>query len=107
MISYLLNLGVVGRSKEPVPVVAFVAYLQKMLSVESNRSEPIIFESTNINEGNGYNPTTGVFTATHRGIYKFSMTIMAQMDSIVCFNCLSCFFINHLILFLGNCTYCT
>ena len=54
-----------------------------MLSVESNRSETIIFESANINEGNGYNPRTGIFTAFHRGIYKFSMTIMAQMDSIV------------------------
>jgi hypothetical protein len=76
-------LGEVGRSKEVVPMVAFIAYLQKMLSVESNRSETIVFEKTDINEGNGYNPTTGVFTAAYRGIYKFSMTIMAQMDSIV------------------------
>ncbi len=72
-----------GRSKEAVPVVAFIAYLQKMLSVESNRSGTIIFENASINEGSGYNPTTGIFTATHRGIYKFSMTMMAQMDSIV------------------------
>jgi hypothetical protein len=81
----LLYSGIVGRSKDPVPVIAFVAHLQKMLSVESNRSEPIIFEDANINEGNCYNPTTGVFTAVYRGIYKFSMTIMAQMDSIVSF----------------------
>ncbi|CAF4887310.1 unnamed protein product, partial [Rotaria sp. Silwood1] len=74
--------GPVGRSKEPVPIIAFAAYLQKMLSVESNRSETIVFENADINEGNGYNPTTGIFTAVHRGIYKFSMTIMAQMDSI-------------------------
>ncbi|CAF0996056.1 unnamed protein product [Adineta ricciae] len=74
--------GEVGRSKEPVPVVAFMAYLQKMLSVESNRTETIVFENADINEANGYNPATGIFTATHRGIYKFSMTIMAQMDSI-------------------------
>ncbi|CAF4974834.1 unnamed protein product, partial [Rotaria sp. Silwood1] len=74
--------GDVGRSKEPVPIVAFVAYLQKMLSVESNRSEPIIFEKVDVNEGNGYNLTTGIFTAIYRGIYKFSVTIMAQMDSI-------------------------
>ncbi len=79
----MLSLGIVGRSKESVPVVAFVAYLQKMLSVESNRSEKIIFENANINEGHNYNPTTGIFTAAYRGIYKFSMTIMAQMDSIV------------------------
>lgn len=72
-----------GRSKESVPVIAFIAYLQKMLAVESNRSETIVFESAPINEGNGYNPSTGIFTAVQRGIYKFSMTIMAQMDSIV------------------------
>ncbi len=72
-----------GRSKDPVPIVAFIAYLQKMLSVESNRSQIIVFENADINEGNGYNPTTGIFTASYRGIYKFSMTIMAQMDSIV------------------------
>jgi hypothetical protein len=54
-----------------------------MLSVESNRSETIVFEVADINEGNGYNPATGIFTAAYRGIYKFSMTIMAQMDSIV------------------------
>jgi hypothetical protein len=80
----MFNLGVVGRSKDPVPVIAFVAHLQKMLSVEPNRSEPIVFEIAHVNEGNGYNPTTGVFTAAYRGVYKFSMTIMAQMDSIVC-----------------------
>ncbi len=60
-----------------------MAYLQQMLSVEANRSETIIFENADVNEGNGYNPTTGIFTAAYRGIYKFSMTIMAQMDSIV------------------------
>ncbi len=76
--------GEVGRSKDAVPIVAFIAYLQQMLSVESNRSETIVFEIADINEGNGYNPATGIFTAPHRGIYKFSMTIMAQMDSIVC-----------------------
>ncbi len=80
----MFNLGIVGRSKDPVPVIAFVAHLQKMLSVESNQSEPIVFEIANVNEGNGYNPNTGIFTAAYRGIYKFSMTIMAQMDSIVC-----------------------
>ncbi|CAF1041110.1 unnamed protein product [Rotaria sordida] len=74
--------GDVGRSKEPIPIVAFVAYLQRMLSIESNRSEPIIFENADVNEGNSYNPKTGIFTAAYRGIYKFSITIMAQMDSI-------------------------
>ena len=82
----LCFLGEVGRSKDPVPIVAFIAYLQKMLSVETNRSETIVFEQAEINEGNNYNPSTGIFTATHRGIYKFSMTIMAQMDSIVSFS---------------------
>lgn len=81
--SYLFCSGEVGRSKEAVPIVAFIAYLQKMLSVESNRSETIVFEDANINEGDAYNPKTGIFTAAYRGIYKFSMTIMAQMDSIV------------------------
>jgi hypothetical protein len=54
-----------------------------MLSIESNRSETIVFEYARINEGNGYNPATGIFTAVHQGVYKFSVTIMAQMDSIV------------------------
>ena len=54
-----------------------------MLSVESNRSETIVFEKADMNEGNGYNSTTGIFTAAHQGIYKFSMAIMAQIDSIV------------------------
>ncbi len=94
----MLYSGIVGRSKEPVPIVAFVAYLQKMLSVESNRSAPIIFENADINEGNGYNPTTGIFTAIHQGIYKFSMTIMAQMDSIVSFIYIYIFFFILLLL---------
>ncbi len=80
---YSFYSGEVGRSKEAVPIVAFMAYLQRMLSVESNRSETIVFENADINEGNNYNPTTGIFTSAYRGIYKFSMTIMAQMDSIV------------------------
>jgi hypothetical protein len=104
---FVFYTGIVGRSKESVPVVAFVASLQKMLSVESNRSAPIVFENANINEGNGYNPSTGIFTAIHRGIYKFSMTIMAQMDSIVNFIyfVLKFFLINYF--FLGYCTYRT
>lgn len=97
-----------GRSKQHVPMVAFVAYLQKMLSVEPNRSEPIIFENAEVNEGNGYNPSTGIFTAVHPGIYKFSITIMAQMDSIVSVESIDlwlCFFSIDDI--LGYCTYST
>ncbi|CAF1121168.1 unnamed protein product [Didymodactylos carnosus] len=74
--------GEPGLSKEYPPLVAFIAYLQKMLSIETNKSEVIIFEKFGFNEGNGYNTTTGTFTAPYTGIYKFSITIMAQMDSI-------------------------
>jgi len=74
--------GEPGSSTESIPVVTFMAYLQKMLSVETNKSEPIIFEKIALNEGNCYDPTTGIFTASVSGIYKFSATIMAQMDSV-------------------------
>ncbi|CAF1441422.1 unnamed protein product, partial [Didymodactylos carnosus] len=74
--------GEPGLSKEHPPLVAFIAYLQEMLSIDSNKSAAIIFEKIHFNEGNGYNTNTGVFTAPYSGIYKFSITIMAQMDSI-------------------------
>lgn len=75
--------GETGKSKEFVPIVAFIAYLEKMLMVEANRTETIVFESAPFNEGKAYDTKTGIFTASYSGVYKFSVTIMAQMDSIV------------------------
>jgi hypothetical protein len=39
------------------------------------------FDGVLINEGNGYNPSTGVFTCSTNGTYVFSWTYIVSVDS--------------------------
>lgn len=43
----------------------------------------IKFGNVEVNDGNGYNPTTGKFTAPEDGIYSFLWTYHTPKDSVV------------------------
>ncbi|NP_001373187.1 cerebellin 18 isoform X1 [Danio rerio] len=41
----------------------------------------ISYQSVSLNQGNGYNPALGVFTAPHAGLYSFSFTVYSKPGS--------------------------
>ncbi|CAC5425852.1 C1QL [Mytilus coruscus] len=55
-------------------IPAFSAALNKSLSLSTN--EIIKFDIVFINNLNGYNPSTGIFTAPIAGVYQFSSIVM-------------------------------
>lgn len=66
-----------NRIKFPGPqknkLVVFVAQLSREILISTN--EIIVFDKDQLNEGRGFDPQTGVFTATARGIYTFSASV--------------------------------
>ncbi|XP_060076926.1 adiponectin-like [Ylistrum balloti] len=61
--------------------VAFYATLRNTVNV--NLGMTLIFQNVVTNEGNRYNPTTGVFTCGVPGIYVFSWSICVGKDDFV------------------------
>ncbi|XP_061176943.1 complement C1q tumor necrosis factor-related protein 3-like [Saccostrea echinata] len=55
--------------------IAFQSSLSSNLENLGNQ-QTVIFDKVTLNEGNGYDKKTGVFTAPEEGIYKFSWTIL-------------------------------
>ncbi|CAG2187994.1 C1QL [Mytilus edulis] len=70
-----------GPSSEPSTcnckktVIAFTASLSAAKSIGIN--EVVKFDKVWTNEGNGYHPNSGVFTAPKAGFYQISATIMS------------------------------
>ncbi|XP_028275335.1 cerebellin 18 [Parambassis ranga] len=45
-----------------------------------NTNVPIPYAVVALNEGNGYNPSTGIFTALRAGVYVFSFTVYSSVE---------------------------
>ena len=57
---------------------AFDAALKKHPFILRGINDVVKFEDVRINRGQGYNPSTGVFTASRKGLYHFSCVIVAH-----------------------------
>ena len=57
---------------------AFAASLKKHTFILKGIDDVVKFEDVKVNRGQGYNPSTGVFTAPRKGLYHFSCVIMAH-----------------------------
>ncbi|XP_071121559.1 complement C1q tumor necrosis factor-related protein 3-like [Mytilus edulis] len=55
---------------------AFTATLRQHFSLTKDAA--IKFDTVLLNRGGGYNPNTGIFTASKKGLYQFSATIMSK-----------------------------
>lgn len=67
-----------GRQQERP---AFTASLTKRISFSASLIEVIVFDKVWLNNGNAYDPHTGVFTIPRTGLYMISATVMATHDS--------------------------
>ena len=65
----------VGHDTSIKPV--FSAALRKHPFILRGIDDVVIFDDVRVNRGQGYNPSTGVFTAPRKGLYHFSCVIMA------------------------------
>ena len=56
----------------------FVAALKKHPFILKGIDDVVKFDDVKVNRGQGYDPSTGVFTAPRKGLYHFSCVIMAH-----------------------------
>ncbi|XP_063434094.1 cerebellin-2-like [Mytilus trossulus] len=68
-----------GVSRKDVP--AFAASLSSYTKTYKT-NESVLFDKVWANIGNGYDASSGIFTAPKSGVYQFSCTIMRFKDSI-------------------------
>ncbi|ESP02576.1 hypothetical protein LOTGIDRAFT_58867, partial [Lottia gigantea] len=46
-------------------------------------TETIVFDEVTVNNGNAYDPLTGIFTAPFNGVYHFSSTILSGFNATI------------------------
>ncbi|XP_062581915.1 complement C1q tumor necrosis factor-related protein 6-like [Saccostrea cucullata] len=69
-------LPIVNCSNDTLPAIGFSVKLSR--NVELGAGQTLKYDKLITNEGNGYNPWSGHFTAPRKGLYLFSCTIMAM-----------------------------
>ncbi|KAL3871597.1 hypothetical protein ACJMK2_039588 [Sinanodonta woodiana] len=60
--------------------VGFTARLTNTITLGLNSQQTLVFDNVYINEGNGYDATTGVFRAPIAGMYVILMTVSSEGD---------------------------
>ena len=62
---------------------AFFASLVKTHYTLAGTNDVVKFEDVRVNRGQGYNPSTGVFTAPRKGLYHISCLILGDSGHVV------------------------
>ena len=60
---------------------AFFALLKQNPFTLTGINDVVKFDKVTVNRGQGYNPSTGVFTAPRKGLYHISCSIMAYSSN--------------------------
>jgi hypothetical protein len=60
---------------------AFFAFLKQNPFTLTGIHDVVKFDKVTVNRGQGYNPSTGVFTAPRKGLYHISCSIMAYSSN--------------------------
>ena len=60
---------------------AFFAFLKQNPFTLTGINDVVKFDKVTVNRGQGYNPSTGVFTAPRKGLYHISCSIMAYSSN--------------------------
>jgi hypothetical protein len=59
---------------------AFFAFIKPNPFTLTGINDVVKFDDVTVNRGNGYDPSTGVFTAPRKGLYHISCSIMAYSN---------------------------
>ncbi|XP_060678230.1 complement C1q tumor necrosis factor-related protein 3-like [Hemiscyllium ocellatum] len=69
-----------GDLQKYVPRVIFSAYVSDRRDPEVQK--PILYDQVTVNQGQGYDPATGTFSAPVTGIYQFTYSLLGKTDSL-------------------------
>jgi hypothetical protein len=61
------------------PHVSFFAYRSDS-QITAGNTNNLIFPTTRHNDGNAYDPATGIFSAPAAGVYQFNASVMMQVE---------------------------
>ncbi|XP_052216578.1 uncharacterized protein LOC127834604 [Dreissena polymorpha] len=75
-LQHLVNEVRVLKDQLKVPTIYYRARITSTTTIQSNQA--VIFPTVEVNEGQGYDPSTGKFTASIHGIYLFSVQYCNQ-----------------------------